>query len=154
MSDSSSLPGSEVTADDGPDTLSNIPPKDAMVGDAAIVEYSLTPKHKDPHYHGCIPSRVKLIAPPREDLYNYFYQSRQEVVLINSSTTFIDPLCFAIGDKQIAAVSRLKYLKVVLAEVRDVLALNLSGEALKEKAKDMGCTDALELNKTDEDPRL
>jgi hypothetical protein len=67
----------------------------------------------------------------------------------------------------------LKYLKVVLAEVRDVLALNLSGEALKEKAKDMGYTNALEctcwtsyrciyidilllsaVNKTDEDPRL
>jgi hypothetical protein len=35
-----------------------------------------------------------------------------------------------------------KHLKTVLAEVHDVLTSNLAGEALKEKARNMGCPDA------------
>jgi hypothetical protein len=48
----------------------------------------------------------------------------------------------------------LKDLKADLAEVCDVLASNLVAEDLKQKAKDMGYTDALDLHKTEKDARL
>ncbi|OJA20333.1 hypothetical protein AZE42_05440, partial [Rhizopogon vesiculosus] len=49
---------------------------------------------------------------------------------------------------------RQKDLKANLAEVHDVLASNLAGEALKEKAKDLGRINAFELDQTEEDARV
>jgi hypothetical protein len=65
--------------------------------------------------------------------------------------------------------ARIDDLRTNLADVHDVLASNLAGEDLKQKANDMGCTDALgrmsviislltissldTVNKTEEDAR-
>ncbi|KAJ8596712.1 P-loop containing nucleoside triphosphate hydrolase protein [Rhizopogon salebrosus TDB-379] len=114
------------------------------------------------------PSHIKPI-PAREDLHNYFYldvryandQSRQNVVVTNFSQILIDFLRFAIGDNffeknpkypMVDFFTKQKHLKTVLAEVHDVLTSNLAGEALKEKARNMGCPDAL--HKTEEDARF
>ncbi|OJA20325.1 hypothetical protein AZE42_05439 [Rhizopogon vesiculosus] len=90
MSDSSSLAGSEVTADDGL-VLSDKASEQAMASDAAMneaVDSDLTSKTqqvgdhyltrfqiwdpKDYVWEPYDPSQIKHIAP-REDLYNYFY---------------------------------------------------------------------------------
>ncbi|KAG2156420.1 P-loop containing nucleoside triphosphate hydrolase protein [Suillus clintonianus] len=116
------------------------------------------------------PSFIKPV-PPREDLHNYFYldvrhkNSEQfpELVVSHFSGILIKFLRHAIGDEFFERnpeyrlsdfFSNLRDLKADLAEVCDVLASNLAEEDLKQKANDMGCTDALGLHKTEKDARL
>ncbi|OAX38586.1 hypothetical protein K503DRAFT_770335 [Rhizopogon vinicolor AM-OR11-026] len=192
MSDSSSLAGSEPTADDGltvtQDTQSEMVLEDAMTGDAAMDEaadnglsntqhaydrYLVRFQIWDPRNYVWTPydpSHIKPIAP-REDLYNYFYldvrytneQSHRDFVVTNFSAILVDFLRYAIGDDFFRNnpeyplehfFRNQKTLKADLAEVHDVLASNLAGEALKEKAKGMGRTDAFDLDKTEEDARV
>ncbi|KAG2141658.1 P-loop containing nucleoside triphosphate hydrolase protein [Suillus cothurnatus] len=115
------------------------------------------------------PSFIKPV-PQREDLNNYFYldiryrneQSPPELVVSDFSRVLINFLRYAIGGgffKQnpkyylVDFFARIDDLRTNLADVHDVLASNLAGEDLKQKANDMGCTDALGLNKTEEDAR-
>ncbi|KAG1838815.1 P-loop containing nucleoside triphosphate hydrolase protein [Suillus subalutaceus] len=71
-------------------------------------------------------------------------QSHPDLVVSNVSRVLIDFLRF---------FARIYDLRVGLAAVRAALASNLAGDDLKLKAKDMGCTDALGLHKTEEDAR-
>ncbi|KAG1735052.1 P-loop containing nucleoside triphosphate hydrolase protein [Suillus lakei] len=106
------------------------------------------------------PSSIKPV-PPREDLNNYFYlDSPPELVVSHFSGILIDFLRYAIGSgffKKNPTYSLLDFfeklddLQANLADVRDVLASNLAGEDLKQKANDMGCMDALGVHKTEED---
>ncbi|OAX41588.1 P-loop containing nucleoside triphosphate hydrolase protein [Rhizopogon vinicolor AM-OR11-026] len=190
MSDSSSLQGSESTADESPvvwqDARGDLVSQDMIAVDHAstldeeaadntqqawdhyLVRFQIW---DDKHYNWkpYDPSHVKPIVP-RQDLYNYFYldirysddRSQQKMVVTNFSTTLIDFLRFAIGDgffqnepeyPILAFFMNRKGLKADLAEVYDVLASNLAGDALKTKAKDMGCTDALEVHRNEEGAR-
>ncbi|OJA20324.1 hypothetical protein AZE42_05438 [Rhizopogon vesiculosus] len=193
MSDSSSLAGSEFTADDGlaitQNPQSEIVFEDTMAGDAVAMDeaadnglsntqhaydrYLVRFQIWDPRNYVWTPydpSHIKPIAP-REDLYNYFYldvrytneQSHRDFVVTNFSAILVDFLRYAIGDDFFRNnpeyplehfFRNQKTLKADLAEVHDVLASNLAGEALKEKVKDMGCADALDLDKTEEDARV
>ncbi|KAG2349266.1 P-loop containing nucleoside triphosphate hydrolase protein [Suillus weaverae] len=118
------------------------------------------------------PSLIKPVppVPQRMDLNNYFYlnvryqheQSPPQLVVSNFSTVLIDFLRYAIGSsffKQnpiyllLDFFGRIDDLRADLADVRDVLASKLAGEDLKKKANDMGCADALDLHKTEEDAR-
>ncbi|KAG0703086.1 P-loop containing nucleoside triphosphate hydrolase protein [Suillus ampliporus] len=116
------------------------------------------------------PSFIKPV-PPREDVHNYFYlnvryqneASIPMLVVNHFSKTLIDFFRYAIGNNFFEKnpkyplskfFSILDDLKGDLAEVCDVLASNLAGEDLKQKAYDMGCTDALGLHKTEKDAWL
>lgn len=116
------------------------------------------------------PSFIKPV-PPREDLYNYFYldvryektEPLPDLVVSHFSRVLIDYLRYAIGGDFFKTKPEyrlldfflvLENLKANLAEVGDVLASNLDAEDLKQKAKDMGYTDALDLHKTEKDARL
>ncbi|OJA20319.1 hypothetical protein AZE42_05442 [Rhizopogon vesiculosus] len=88
---------------------------------------------------------------------------RQEVVVTNFSKTLIDFLRYAIGDDffddeleypLLDFFKRQKDLKADLTKVHDVLTSNLAGEALKEKAKDLGHINAFGLDQTEEDARV
>ncbi|KAG1806465.1 P-loop containing nucleoside triphosphate hydrolase protein [Suillus plorans] len=115
------------------------------------------------------PSFIKPVSQ-RIDLNNYFYldvqyedeQSPPELVVSNFSSVLVDFLRYAIGNdffKQnptyplLDFFARIDDLRADLADVREVLTSNLAGEDLKQKANDMGCTDALGLHKTEEDAR-
>ncbi|KAG1873648.1 P-loop containing nucleoside triphosphate hydrolase protein [Suillus subalutaceus] len=115
------------------------------------------------------PSFIKPV-PRREDLANYFYldiryqneRSHPDLVVTNFSRVLIDFLRHTFGgvffktDPEYFLLdffARIHDLRAGLAAVRDALASNLAGEDLKLKAKDMGCTDALGLHKTEEDAR-
>ncbi|KAG1868144.1 P-loop containing nucleoside triphosphate hydrolase protein [Suillus tomentosus] len=115
------------------------------------------------------PSFIKPVSQPI-DLNNYFYldvqyedeQSPPELIVSNFSSVLVDFLRCAIGNdffKQnptyplLDFFARIDDLRADLADVREVLTSNLAGEDLKQKANDMGCTDALGLHKTEEDAR-
>lgn len=115
------------------------------------------------------PSFIKPV-PQRKDLDNYFYldiryrneKSPPELVVSNFSRVLTDFLRYAIGDDffkkntkcfLVDFFARIDDLRADLEDVRDVLASNLAGEDLKQKANDMGCIDALGLHKTEEDAR-
>lgn len=115
------------------------------------------------------PSFIKPVAE-RKDLCNYFYldvrfvneRSLPEFVVTNFSEVLVDFLRYAIGGNffkknskflLVDFFTRIDVLRTNLADVRNVLASNLAGEDLRQKADDMGCTDALGPHKTEEDAR-
>ncbi|KAG1803148.1 P-loop containing nucleoside triphosphate hydrolase protein [Suillus variegatus] len=115
------------------------------------------------------PSFIKPVSQPI-DLNNYFYldvlykdeQSPPKLIVSNFSSVLVDFLRYAIGSgffKQnphyplLDFFARIDDLRANLADVREILTSNLAGEDLKQKANDMGCTDALGLHKTEEDAR-
>ncbi|KAG2060264.1 P-loop containing nucleoside triphosphate hydrolase protein [Suillus hirtellus] len=115
------------------------------------------------------PSFIKPVSQPI-DLNNYFYldvqyedeQSPPELIVSNFSSVLVDFLRCAIGNdffKQnptyplLGFFARIDDLRADFADVREVLTSNLAGEDLKQKANDLGCTDALGLHKTEEDAR-
>lgn len=115
------------------------------------------------------PSFIKPVAECK-DLNNYFYLDVRfvdgrlppELAVTNFSKVLVDFLRYAIGGNFFKRNSEyllvdfftgLDDLRTDLADVRNVLASNLAGEDLRQKANDMGCTDALGLHKTEEDAR-
>lgn len=115
------------------------------------------------------PSFIKPVSQ-RIDLNNYFYldvlykdeQSSPKLIVSNFSSVLVDFLRYTIGSDffkknpnypLLDFFTRIDDLRANLADVREVLTSNLAGEDLKQKANDMGCTDALGLHKTEEDAR-